>query len=115
MILVKQFIIIFLFLVSFVSARAAELSCLCFEDTISHSDAKTSSVESAVVHHDSDSATEKDHKDHCQHTCSQCHFAALVPLKIKINSPDSFIDSNPSLVVEQPHDISFSVYRPPIA
>lgn len=116
--LVKQSLIIFLFLVSFVSARAAELKCLCFEDTISlsgNSVSKSTSVESAHHHNDATSSNEKDHQDHCQHTCSQCHFAAVIPLKIIISNPESFIQSGPLLLVQTPQDISLSVYRPPIA
>lgn len=108
----KQFLLIFLFLVSFLSVRVAEAACICLESITTHeSFEKTSaSVDSQASEH---ASNEK--KEHCQHNCSQCHFTALVPLSFAIST----IHWGPSvelpLIVQSYKDISSSVYRPPIA
>lgn len=97
-------------LLSFLSATAAELNCLCFEDTV----VENSSVEKASVHHDQteDSA---EHRDHCKHICTQCHFAAVVPRIFKFKPDSVSADLTFSVQKNSPVTISNLIYRPPIA
>lgn len=90
-------------LLTFITATAAELSCDCVEESSIHQEKKESKSESA------------EHKDHCQHTCTQCHFAAVVPQIFHFKS-ESTISYLEFLSVEQlPVQFSKSHFRPPIA
>lgn len=108
----KQFFVIFLFLISFLSVRVAEAACICLESFTTHESSlekASESVNSQTEH------TSSEQKEHCQHNCSQCHFTALVPLSFVIST----IHGGPSvelpLIVQSYKDIASSVYRPPIA
>lgn len=109
---VKQFVVTFLFLLSFLSVRVAEAACICLESITTHSSFEKAgvSIDDQSSEHASNEKTE-----HCQHNCSQCHFTALVPLSFVIST----IHGGPSvelpLIVQSYKDISSSVYRPPIA
>lgn len=108
----KQFVVIFLFLLSFLSVRVAEAACICLESMTTHeSFEKVSvSVDAQSIEHASNEMTE-----HCQHNCSQCHFTALVPLTFVISTIHGGPSVELSLIVQSYKDISSSVYRPPIA
>lgn len=97
----KHFIVALILMICFLSARAAEISCACSDDPATHAQ---------------ESKATNEHKDHCQHTCTQCHFAALViphffsfkPTSIMVRV--TFISEN-----EIPKEVSQLLYRPPIS
>ncbi len=99
----KQTIIVFFILFSFLSVATAELSSLCVEDTISHN-----------ADHE-DESSPQDQKDHCHKSCGQCHFAAVVP-KYFYGSSEYFIVKTSFVILQKsPRAVSMSLYRPPIA
>jgi len=87
-------------LVTFMTATAAELSCSCVEETGIHQEKK-------------DSAS--DHKDHCQHTCTQCHFAAVVPKVFLLKASDSISTLTFNSIQVTLVKFSSTHFRPPIA
>lgn len=90
-------------LVTFMTASAAELSCSCVEDTGIHQEKKESSSKSA------------EHKEHCQHTCTQCHFAAVVPKVFLLKADNSISTLEFKSIQVVPIKFSRSHFRPPIA
>ncbi len=106
----KHFILVSLFLVSFLGVRLGELSCLCVEDS-----QVMSSSEVQISNHHEHSDSEDSHSDHCQHLCSDCHFAAIIPVKM----PNQvFIGSEFKLLpfnVPSPEERVIIFLRPPIA
>ncbi len=110
----KSTLLVLILLVSFLSANAAELSCVCSEDTTTHSQAGKTTIEKSVHHNDQDSA-ESDHQDHCQHTCMQCRLVAVVPT-LFILKFDSYGIYTSYLIFEQlSQEFGQSLYRPPIS
>lgn len=105
---------VLILLVSFLSANAAELSCVCSEDTTTHSQEGKLTTEISTHHSDQDSA-DSDHQDHCQHTCMQCHLAAVVPTSFSLNFDSIKIYASYSILDQLPHEFGQSLYRPPIS
>lgn len=88
-------------LLTFITATAAELSCDCVEET--------------GIHQDENKKESSEENEHCQHTCTQCHFAAVVPKAFILNS-ESVISYLCFNSIEQlPVQFSKSHFRPPIA
>ena len=110
----KSTILVLILLVSFLSANAAELSCVCSEDTTTHSQEGKTTVEKSDHHNDQDSA-ESDHQDHCQHTCMQCHLAAVVPTSFNLKFDSIGIYTSYLIQNQIPHEFGQSLYRPPIS
>ncbi len=109
----KQILLVLIILTSFLSANAAEMACTCFENSISHSEEQA--VAPSDHHHDGGASEKNENKTHCQHTCTQCHFAALVPRHFIFASDSvvvrlSFLTTN-----EIPRNVSQLLYRPPIS
>lgn len=102
----KQILIALILLTSFLTASAAELACACSEEAITYSQDC----------HDNQSAdSNEQHKDHCQHSCSQCHFAALVPRYFNFNSESIVVRITFFTTHEISQEVTESLYRPPIA
>lgn len=110
----KSTLLVLILLVSFLSANAAELSCVCSEDTTTHSQEGKTTIEKSVHHNDQDSA-ESDHQDHCQHTCMQCHLAAVVPTSFILKFDSNRIYTSYLILDQLPHEFGQSLYRPPIS
>ena len=107
----KQLLVVFILLTSFVSATVAEFSCLCVEDTETHASGSTT-VEN---HHEHDDSSNADHQDHCTHTCNQCHFAALIPKRFKIQSQFELAQVQFMFETNYPREMHNTLYRPPIS
>ena len=94
-------------LTSFISASVAETGCFCEDDLSSHFSEEHTSGPTEK----NDNAT----ANHCSHTCSQCHFAALcVPIFNMVNRAPSFVVHFVA-TVQSPRSVPQVLYRPPIA
>ena len=107
----KHFLLILIFLTNFLAASAAEYSCISIEDSVSHSQEANHSIEK-TMHHDEDGSA--DHKE-CHHTCSQCHFAALVPRLFNFKAESVLVSATFFSINDVPRNISQLLYRPPIS
>lgn len=97
----KHFVVALILMISFLSARAAEISCACSGELTTHAQ------ESNPV---------QEHKDHCQHTCTQCHFAALVVPHFFPFKPSSVLVKVTFIIEHEiPKEFSQLLYRPPIS
>ena len=110
----KSLLLVLILLVTFLSANAAELSCLCSDDTTIHSEEGKTTVEKSV-HHNDQTTAESDHQDHCQHTCMQCHLAAVVPSSFVLKFNSIRIYTSYLILDQLAHEFGQSLYRPPIS
>lgn len=111
----KRFMVALILLIGMFSATAAEFTCLCFEDTaVIHESDSSQSIQS-VHHSEGNHSNEESRTDHCKHTCSQCHFAAVVPgiFNLFYKSSMPLVSFFP--ISDFPRETHKSLYRPPIS
>ena len=59
--------------------------------------------------------TSDQRQGHCQNSCSQCHFAALVPRYYYLKPIPAIIVISFFTTLETPRNVSQLLYRPPIS
>lgn len=101
----KSFLIALIFITSLLAANAAEVNCACSEDA---------SIEYTENTHDHSEHDQNTTADHCDHSCGQCHFAAVISPSYFFVSSFSSVRSDFIEIHKQPLRISLSLYRPPI-
>jgi hypothetical protein len=103
---VRSFLIVFIFITSLLAANAAEVTCSCSDDFFS---------EYLKTNHSHSENGQNATNDHCDHTCVQCHFSAVIPPSYNFISTSYSVSSEFVDIQKQPLKISLSLYRPPIA